>query len=80
MNNISKFANSNAGQVVIIGAVVAIGLYYTKKAAAVAVDALDPTSANNLAYTGVNNIGEAITGKPFDLGGWIFDVVNGEGD
>lgn len=74
-----KFLNSRAGQVVTIAVVGVIGLYYVKKGAQKAAQAINPVSQDNLAYTGVNSIGEALTGnKRFDLGVWIYDKINGK--
>lgn len=40
-------------------------------------DAVNPTSDKNLAYRGVNAVGEALTGDTdFNLGGWIYDVTH----
>lgn len=40
-------------------------------------DAVDPTSDTNLAYRGVNRVGEVLTGDPsFSLGSWLYDKYN----
>lgn len=42
-------------------------------------DALNPTSASNLAYRGVNALGDAITAddpRPFSLGVWLYEVTH----
>lgn len=39
--------------------------------------AVDPTSDQNLAYSGVNAVGSAISGdQHWTLGGWLYDVFN----
>lgn len=46
-----------------------------------AAQAINPVSDKNLAYRGVNAVGEAITGdKEFSLGSWLYDVFNPEYD
>ncbi|MCC7330302.1 MAG: hypothetical protein IT484_09155 [Gammaproteobacteria bacterium] len=38
---------------------------------------LDPASADNLAYAGVNRAGASISGNPaWTLGGWLFDATH----
>lgn len=55
---------------VIAGGALAFALYKNR-------ERFNPTSEKNLAYTGVNSIGEALTGdKDFTLGGWIYDLFN----
>lgn len=50
------------------------------KAAAAAVGAaVNPTSRDNLAYRGVNAVGEAVTGeRGWTLGGWLYDWTHPE--
>jgi len=68
-----------ATSIVALAAVVAVGfigwkLYSKRKDIA---QAVDPTSDKNLAYQGVNKVGEVLTGdKDFSLGGWIYDLVH----
>lgn len=66
-----------------VAAVAGLGFYvYTKRgaiaqAAGAAVDAVNPASSSNLAYTGVNKAGAAITGDDsFSLGSWLYDKLN----
>lgn len=41
----------------------------------------DPTSDKNLAYTGVNAVGAAVSGnKDFSLGGWFYELTHEEYD
>ncbi len=48
-----------------------------KKALEAAGQAVNPTSDKNLAYTGVNAVGAAVTGdKDFSLGSWLYDVTH----
>jgi hypothetical protein len=76
--NIDKFLNTKAGQVVIISTVAAVGLYYIGRKASQVAAAVNPVSKDNVVYTGVNGIGEALTGKKsFDLGTWIYDKTHG---
>jgi|GEM_PF-2962983 len=69
----------------VIGAVVVcvagIVLYRGYKAAGEAakavVDKINPASTNNFIYSGVNSLGEKITGdKHFTLGGWFYDITH----
>lgn len=40
-------------------------------------DALNPTSSGNLAYSGVNGVGAAVSGnKDFSLGVWIYELFH----
>lgn len=40
-------------------------------------NAVNPTSDTNLAYRGVNAVGEVLTGDPsFSLGSWLYDQFN----
>jgi hypothetical protein len=58
-----------------------VGLYFAsgyaaKKAAAVG-NAVNPLNDKNIFYSGVNNVGGAVTGKTdFSLGVWIYDVFH----
>jgi hypothetical protein len=73
------FLNSRAAQVGMIAAVGAGVIWYVKKEAAKVARAVDPTSKDNVAYTGVNAVGEVLSGKPgFDLGHWIYDITHSE--
>lgn len=54
-------------------------LAYRRLAGAIDSGALDPTNRNNVAYSGVNKVGEALTGeKGWSLGGWIYDITHQE--
>ena len=80
--------NSKAGPAMIYvaaGAVVVYLLYRAAKKAggalAAAADAVNPTSANNLAYRGVNSIGASVTGdQNWSLGGAIYDLLHANYD
>lgn len=67
---------------IVVGAAVALGGYLLlKREAAAAVDkvttAVDPTSRDNLAYTGVNKVGRALSGDRFwTFGGWLYDLTH----
>lgn len=69
------------GGVVIVGAVIYYGYKFVSGTVETAKDVvkkdLNPTSDKNLAYRGVNAVGEAITGdQNFSLGSWLYDVFN----
>lgn len=73
--------NLTMGGVLGLAAVAALGLLYmNRKALAATVgDAVNPASSNNLASKAVNGVVQAATGDPNQtLGGWIWDVVNGQ--
>lgn len=47
------------------------------EAASAVGQAVNPTSDQNLAYRGVNAVGEAVTGDAsFSLGAWLFEAFN----
>lgn len=62
--------------------VVAAGYIASKKigqTAAKVAPLVDPTSDKNLAYTGVNKVGAALTGEQdFKLGVWLYDMLHPE--
>jgi hypothetical protein len=72
-------ANDFATQVAVgvgVALVVAWVLNRTAKAAGAAIN---PTDRDNLAYRGVNAVGEAVSGeRGWTLGGWLYDVTHGE--
>lgn len=73
-----RFLNSPAGQVIIIGAAVALGVYVVEKRARGVVSSIDPTNANNVFAGGVNNVGAIVSdNEHWTLGGWLHDVING---
>ena len=56
---------------------VALGYVAAKKAGALAPGALDPTSRDNLAYRGANEIGAALTGnKDWSVGVAVWELLN----
>lgn len=68
-------------QALIIALIVLAVLWYLKKQAGDAVaavgTAVNPTSDQNLAYRGVNGVGQAISGDDdWSLGSWMYDVMN----
>lgn len=81
MNVLNTKAGAYAA-VVVVG-VVAV-YFFGKKVAEVGTEAaaavgraVDPTSGQNLAYRGVNRVGEVLTGEVgFSLGSWLYDVFN----
>lgn len=79
MTQITKFATTPAGQVVIIGAVVATAAYLIERKARKVGNAVNPVSNENMFYQGTNAVGEAVTGdRDFDLGYWLHDVIHGK--
>lgn len=81
---LDQFAASAGGPIgVAIAVIGVVGTIYViwgndlKKAAAAAANAVNPTSDKNLAYTGVNAVGTALTGdESFSLGGWFYDLTH----
>ena len=53
-----------------------------KKAAAATAGAVDPTSKENVFYSGVNAIGDTqddgLANDTFDFGGWLWDIAHPE--
>ena len=50
-----------------------------EKTAATVANNINPVNPDNIFYGGVNSVGKALTGsQSFTLGGWIYDMVNGE--
>jgi hypothetical protein len=73
-----NLADTKAGQVLALGALAALAAWYLSRkagqAAAAVGEAIDPTSRENLAYRGVNELGSAITGDSWwSLGGALYD-------
>jgi len=65
----------------IAAGVVLVAGWYVKRQAGEALDkvgqAVNPTSDQNLAYKGVNSVGEALTGDDaFSLGSWLYDLTH----
>lgn len=67
----------NNQQFTAVAVVIAAGLaflYFKREAIA---EAVNPVSRNNLAYKGVNAVGEAVTGdEHWTLGGYMFELLN----
>lgn len=79
MKELAQFANSRAGQVVILAAVAAGVVYYGQKKAKKVAQAVNPVSDQNVFYQGTNAVGAAVTGEEnFNLGYWIYDLVHGD--
>lgn len=73
------FLMTPAGQALVLAGVVGAAMYYGQKKAREAGQAIDPTSENNVFYSGVNAVGKSLTGQEnFDLGGWLYDKIHGE--
>jgi hypothetical protein len=67
--------------VLVLGGALALGVAYTAykvhQNKSKLAEAINPLSANNLVYRGVNSVGEAITGDSnFSLGVWAWEVLN----
>ncbi len=57
--------------------VIAKGYQAAKQAATRVVNGVNPTRTDNFVYSGVNAVGEVLTGdKDFSLGGWIYDKLH----
>jgi hypothetical protein len=74
-------AGTDARVLAVAGAVVLVGAYYLSRkgseAARTVASAIDPTSANNIFYRGVNGAGEVVSGnKDFSLGVWAWELLN----
>ena len=79
--NKAKLLNSKVGAVLAVGVVGGIGVWYTKRQAAKALevvgDALNPVSQTNIFNRGVNSVVQTLTGKENQtLGGWIYDITH----
>lgn len=61
-------------------AVAGVVLYQLAKRGAAAVgQAVNPTSRDNVAYSGVNAVGAAVSGDDsFSLGAWLYNVTHSE--
>ena len=77
-----EFLSTKAGAVVALGAVVGVIGYFAQKKATDAViaagNAVNPVNNDNIFYSGVNAIGEKVTGKSFSLGNWLYNKTHGE--
>ncbi len=79
--NKEKLLNSKVGAVAAVGVLGVVGIWYTKRQAAKAVetvgDALNPVSQTNIFNRGVNSVVQTLTGKENQtLGGWIYDITH----
>ena len=68
-------------QMIILGAAAVLGVIYLKNQASEAIvtagQAINPVNNDNIFYTGVNNVGAALSDNPnFSLGSWVFDLFN----
>lgn len=63
----------------VAGYVIYTGYKKAGEVAKAVVNKVNPASAENFAYTGVNAVGVKLTGdKHFTLGGWIYDKIHGD--
>jgi hypothetical protein len=70
-----KLADLTPTNVAAIALVAVVAIVYVKRKAIG--DALNPASDKNLAYTGVNAVGAAVTGdKDFTLGGAVYEATH----
>jgi len=68
-----------------LGAFVAYSIAIKAKAAASSLaESVDPTSSNNIFYSGVNAIGDLLddgqSDDSFSLGGWLYDITHDDID
>jgi len=78
---LKKLLDTKASAALVMGAVVIGAIYLFKKdisnGVAAAGDAITPTNPDNIFASGVDAVGEVLTGDDnFTLGGWIYDVMN----
>lgn len=67
---------TNSQLLMLIGAGV-LGVWYLKKSAGDALNAVNPTNNDNIFYSGVNSVGGALSDDDnFSLGSWVYDVFN----
>lgn len=67
----------NNKQFIAVGVVGAAGLWFARKQAAKAAQAINPVNQENVFYQGTNAVGSKLTGdKDFTLGGWIYDITH----
>ena len=65
-------------QLIGIGVVGLLALWYLKNRAGDVAQAVNPTNPENVFYEGTNAVGEALTGdEHFTLGGWLYEKFNG---
>lgn len=65
-------------QLIGIGIVGVLALWYLKNRAGDAVQAVNPVNPDNVFYGGTNAVGEALTGdEDFNLGSWLYDQIHG---
>lgn len=64
-------------QLLVIGLVVVAIAWYLKRQATEAADLVNPTSSKNLAYTGVNSVGQALSGdEHWTFGTWLYEITH----
>lgn len=69
-----RFTNQ---QLLAIGLVILVLVWYLKRQAAEAADLVNPTSRDNLAYSGANSVGQALSGDEYwTLGGWLYEITH----
>lgn len=73
--------DTKAGAAIGLGLTAILAVYLFKKSVsdgvAAAGQSINPVNPNNIFYSGVNHIGEVLTGdENFTLGGWIYDKTN----
>lgn len=79
---VTKVLNTKAGAVFVGVVAVSTLAYFTAKKATETVgevgQAINPLNNDNVFASGVNAVGESITGqKHWTLGGWLYEVING---
>jgi hypothetical protein len=83
-NSVVNVLNTKVAMVAAVAVTVAIAFYFLEKrdreVAKKAAAAFDPTSSDNIFASGVDSVGEILTGDDnFSLGGWVYDKIHGVG-
>lgn len=73
---IIQFITTPAGQITVAAAVVGVAAFVAARQAKKVATAINPINENNIFYSGVNAVGEYVTDEPFNLGYWLYDVIN----
>ena len=72
-----RLINANTVTVLTIALTGVAVYYFAKKEAGDALNAVNPTSQDNIFYGGANSVGAIISGNDeFNLGRWIYDITH----
>jgi hypothetical protein len=68
-------------QILLIAGLGAVAIWYaqkkTREAVSATLDAVNPVNDENIFYSGVNAVGEKLTGdERFNLGSWLYEKLN----